>query len=348
MITVTYILLLLLSFYLLAIICDQYFVGSLDRVAKKMKLSHEVAGATLMAVGSSAPELFTSLFAALQGNSHSDVGAGTIVGSAIFNILVIIGASALFKRAKLTWQPVIRDLLFYSLAIVVLLFSFWDGHISVFEALLFVSLYIGYVFSVTQWSKWLKYTPSDPTEIVEEETKKHPISQFVTKIINKVMPDAEKHYGLVFLISVLLIGGISYVMVETAVALAINLNISTAIIGLTVLAAGTSVPDLLSSTIVAKQGRGDMAIANAVGSNIFDILFGLGMPWLLVTAFMNKTVVVATENLLSSVFLLFATVIAVFFVLAMKKWELGRRAGILLIIIYIGYIIFNAWNVVAI
>lgn len=114
--------LLLISFYLLAVICNEFFVESLDRISNKLKLSSDVAGATFMAMGSSAPELFTSLIAVLRdGGGHADVGAGTIVGSAIFNILVIIGASAAFKAAKLRWQPVVRDTLFYCLSILLLL-----------------------------------------------------------------------------------------------------------------------------------------------------------------------------------------------------------------------------------
>lgn len=134
--------LLLASFYLLAVICDNFFVGSLDEITKRFKLSPEVTGATFMAVGSSAPELFTSLFAVFRIDNTAGVGAGTIVGSAIFNILVIIGASAVFKAAKLTWQPIIRDLLFYCFSIVLLLLTFMDGQIVLLEALTFVLLYV--------------------------------------------------------------------------------------------------------------------------------------------------------------------------------------------------------------
>lgn len=115
-----FLLVMLISFYLLAVICEEFFVPSLDIISNKFKLSSDVAGATFMAVGSSAPELFTAMFALIRPGDHANIGAGTIVGSAIFNILVIIGAAAAFKKAKLTWQPVIRDALFC--CFVVLLF----------------------------------------------------------------------------------------------------------------------------------------------------------------------------------------------------------------------------------
>lgn len=337
--------LLLLSFFLLALIVDEFFVKSLDKFSERLNISSEVAGATLMAVGSSAPELFTSLIAVFRVGSESDIGAGTIVGSAIFNILVIIGASAMFRKAVLTWQPVMRDLLFYCAAIILLLISFWDGKITMPESLAFVGLYMIYVFCVTQWSKWFKYKVDDPVEIAEEESERNKILQLFIKPIDFFVPDPVKHYVSSFVISIGLIGFLSYVMVESAVNIAHYFSVSPAVIGLTILAAGTSVPDLISSTIVAKRGRGDMAIANAVGSNIFDILFGLGVPWLLVTSLRGNTIHVGTENLLSSVFLLFATVVAVFFVLAVRKWEVGKRAGIVLILMYLAYIIYNILRV---
>src|SRR3990167_2995420 len=131
---VVYILGLLLIFYLLAIVCEKYFVTSLDEIAKRWKLSHDVAGATLMAIGSSAPEFFTALFALTKVGSEQ-IGTGTIVGSAIFNILVIVGASAVVAKAYLNWRPVVRDITFYTIAIIILLLPFQDGVITLYESL---------------------------------------------------------------------------------------------------------------------------------------------------------------------------------------------------------------------
>ena len=99
--------------------------------------------------------------------------------------------------------------------------------------------------------------------------------------------------------------------------------------------------------IVAKRGRGDMAVSNAVGSNIFDILFGLGAPWIVVLVFTDaKSIVVANENLISSVILLFATVVAVFVLLVARNWVIGRKAGLLLIGSYVLYVMWNISQVV--
>ena len=146
---------------------------------------------------------------------------------------------------------------------------------------------------------------------------------------------------LTFVMSIVWIAVLSFVLVEAAVGLGEILHINPTIIALTVLAAGTSIPDLISSIIVAKQGRGDMAVSNAVGSNVFDILFGLGVPWTIVLIMQGGTVTVANENLIGSVFLLFATVIALFFLLILRRWKLGPRAGWLLIGLYFLYLAYK-------
>lgn len=329
---------LLLSFYLLAVICEEFFVSSLDRIANRFKLPSDVAGATFMAVGSSAPELFTTLFAVFkQGGGHADVGAGTIVGSAIFNILVIIGVSSAFRRVKLTWQPILRDLIFYILTIIALLVVFWDGKIVIAESLLFLGMYVLYIISVVNWKKLFFYTDIDPIDIIESSVKKSQAAQFSKKLLSFIIPDPEKKpkaYLGTFGLSIAFIATLSYLLVESAVILGSSLGISPTIIALTVLAAGTSIPDLFSSIIVAKQGRGDMAVSNAIGSNVFDVLFALGFPWLLLFLTGAQSIAVSTENLMSSVFLLFATVVAVVVLFVVRKWTIGRRAGFFLLGIY--------------
>lgn len=350
---ILYTLALLASFYLLAVVCDRYFVFSLDKIAEKLKMNSDMAGATLMAIGSSAPELFVS-FIALFHPGNEAVGAGTIVGSALFNILVIIGASALARKALIAWQPVIRDTIFYSLSIILLILAFWDGRITFFEAGLFIALYIVYVFAVMKWREILPYKDetAEPTEVLEEglkeEEKKKSFFGHLVNAINKsldfVFP-AEKYYYRAFFLSIIFIAALSWVLVESAVEIANILNIPAVIIGLTVLAAGTSIPDLMSSVIVARQGRGGMAISNAIGSNIFDILIGLGLPWAIVSIG-GKIIPVATENLNSSIFLLFATVVSVLLFLLAKKWHINKFAGIGLISIYLLYLMWNIFQVI--
>ena len=331
---------MLLAFYLLAEVCDKYFVESLEKISQRLHLSPEAAGATFMAIGSSAPELFVSLMALFKPGEEA-MGAGTIVGSAIFNVLVITGASVAVRQAFVIWQPVIRDMLFYSFSIIALLFTFKDGVVTLTEILIFLVLYVVYIIAVVNWKKIFKYNDDDPIEILEEAMKEKGWKKFFAPIdwlVSFTFPNSQK-YVLVFFTSIVWIIVLSWVLVESAVVSAKILGIPSVIIGLTVLAAGTSVPDLLSSIIVAKKGQAGMAISNGIGSNIFDILFGLGFPWLIAYIFLGQKITVATENLNSSIILLFATVIAILFLFIIRKWRIGKYAGYFLIGLYLIYIV---------
>lgn len=347
---------LIVVFYLMAKVCDEYFVASLDSIAKKLKLSDDVAGATLMAVGSSAPEFFTSLIAILSGSK--DVGAGTIVGSAIFNILVIVGGSVIVAKTVLSWKPVVRDMLFYSLSIIILFLTFQDGRITIAESVIYILLYAVYVFILSQWSGWfpsknkedLLEEISEQTEQTSDKSEKIPVLGGLLNSLNSLLdltfPKPEKREAsmwTVFWISLVWIVALSWALVELGIGLAQTLGIPEVIIGLTILAAGTSVPDLISSLIVAKKGRGDMAVSNAAGSNIFDILICLGFPWALVILLQGKDVVVANENLSASIILLFFTVVVILFLFALQKFRVGPRSGYFLIGLYLLYLSYQIY-----
>lgn len=146
-------------FVALAIVCDEYFVPALGVITDKLQISEDVAGATFMAAGGSAPELFTSLIGVFI--SHSNVGIGTIVGSAVFNILFVIGTCSLFSREilNLTWWPLFRDVSFYILDLIMLILFFLDSLIAWWESLLLLLAYAFYVFTM-KWNKqieaWVK------------------------------------------------------------------------------------------------------------------------------------------------------------------------------------------------
>lgn len=139
-------------FVALAIVCDEFFVPSLDVIIERLAIRDDVAGATFMAAGGSAPELFTSVIGVFV--SFDDVGIGTIVGSAVFNILFVIGACALFSRTTLTltWWPLFRDCTFYSISLLVLIYCFRDSEIYWQEALVLFSLYGAYVLFM-RWNQ---------------------------------------------------------------------------------------------------------------------------------------------------------------------------------------------------
>lgn len=139
-------------FVALAIVCDEFFVPALDVIIEKFDIADDVAGATFMAAGGSAPELFTSVIGVFV--SFDDVGIGTIVGSAVFNILFVIGMCAIFSKTvlTLTWWPLFRDCFFYSISLITLIIFFRDNHIYWYEALILFSFYIAYV-SFMKWNQ---------------------------------------------------------------------------------------------------------------------------------------------------------------------------------------------------
>jgi K+-dependent Na+/Ca+ exchanger-like protein len=300
-----------------------------------------------MAMGSSAPELAIALLALLLASGeHSDVGIGTIVGSAIFNILVITGVSAIARPVNITWRVVVRDLLMYVVSVALLIVVFIDGMINLWEAVIFLAIYGVYILILFNWDAFVPDGERDPIEDVRVEIASEReraglyfrVTTSASRLIGFLMGDPVRAYWRTFIVSILLISLLSYFLVEYAVILAEALAIPPVIIALTVLAAGTSVPDLFASVVVARQGRGDMAVANAVGSNVFDILIGLGLPWLLVIVFQGGTVAVGTADLLTSTLLLLGTVILLFVFLTTGRL-LNRLEGSILVLIYVGYVV---------
>nr|XP_039274821.1 sodium/potassium/calcium exchanger 4-like [Styela clava] len=560
-------------FIALAIVCDDYFVPSLDQISEKLKLTEDVAGATFMAAGSSAPELFISIIGVFV--ARGDVGVGTIVGSAVFNILVIIGLCALFcsEAVPLHWWPLMRDSSYYGIAIAVLIAVIHDSYVSWYESLVMLILYVGYILIMkfntslerlikaardktvkklrgkkhrkskdmdnnrkdaspmdsldkkdceaklikksssdyldaessqkingnagdSEESAFLTKTsngnssklgsgeplsPSDKkpmnvcatqngTSVVAQLTPMSPslvpidevisggnrplrfedaglrlmmsntfapktrlrmackmiINERQNLVVEKSTSDGapkrvlvrrktdlsldgisstpaiseratsdtaeevksitdpdsdgelssythpfivprdsavkflkwmicwpisflffitipncskkrwEKWFMVSFLVSTGWIMVCSYIMVWMGTICGYTLNIPDSIMGITFLAAGTSVPDTIASVIVARQGLGDMAVSNSIGSNVFDILLGLAMPWFLKTAVVSpgELVQINSRGLLWSVFLLLASLFLVIISIHLNGWKLTRKLGILIMIMY--------------
>jgi Ca2+/Na+ antiporter len=198
---------------------------------------------------------------------------------------------------------------------------------------------------------WDAFAPGTEVDVVENlETSMHEahqnqnllqrINHAVTKGIGFLMGDARKAYIRTFLVSVVLIAIISWFLVEYAVELANALNIPPVIIALTILAGGTSVPDLISSVVVSRQGRGEMAVANAIGSNVFDILVGLGLPWLLVIIIAVSVVNIGVQDLWGPTIILLITVIILFVFLSTGR-QLTRKEGWALVMAYVAFVMWT-------
>ncbi|NXT28322.1 NCKX1 protein, partial [Syrrhaptes paradoxus] len=508
-------------FVALAIVCDEYFVPALGVITEKLQISEDVAGATFMAAGGSAPELFTSLIGVFI--SHSNVGIGTIVGSAVFNILFVIGTCALFSREilHLTWWPLFRDISFYIVDLLMLILFFLDSVIDWWESLLLLTAYAAYVFTMKQnvyLEQWVKQelnkkltavqaasaerirkvgkssvadqgtkpadgrklqpgsalqrgsssaslhnsqmrstifqlmihtldplaqakfkdrvdilstiakakaetqagqgskpeaeeekktastvqvTPASDSEPSKdkpkadapqdgqpssdsdtsassssdseedsdddssdddeendeplslewpETRKKQAIYLFLFPIIFPLWstipdvrnPDSRKFFVLTFFGSIIWIAVFSYLMVWWAHQVGETIGISEEIMGLTILAAGTSIPDLITSVIVARKGLGDMAVSSSVGSNIFDITVGLPVPWFLFSIFNGLSpVAVSSNGLFCAIVLLFLMLLFVIISIALCKWKMNKLLGLTMFALYFVFLIIS-------
>lgn len=330
--------------YVLSVTVETFFVPALREIALRYEINRDIAGATLMAMGSSSPELAIALISLfIGGGGHGDIGAGTIVGSAVFNILVISGVCGLIRPVAIPRKVFSRDCVVYLVGILLLLYSFRDGTIHFFEAGLLIGAYGIYLLVLYFWNQHYSgeeeqfSTPEEPVEDPGDAGSPGLVGN-VAETIKSVTGSPHTHAWKIFFASIGLIGLASYLLVNSAVIVARQTGVPEVLVGLTVLAVATSVPDLLSSVAATRSGHGGMAIANAVGSNIFDILIGLGLPWMLVILFRGEALAVATTDLWNSALVLISTVAVLYFFLFTSR-KLNRLESALMILLYGAYVI---------
>jgi len=476
-------------------VCDAYFTGALDTMVDRWDIKPDVAGATFMAAGGSAPELFTSLIGTTI--SESDVGFGTIVGSAVFNVLFVIGlcGAAAVNPIKLSWWPLARDCSCYIVGLSVLaIFAKTGNEIQLWEAIVLFLGYVGYCLLMSynqQLEAWFNVTPpqeelSSPSSeagatkltqvmpvgdtgsvgmeatateslglgkiarseksdgsVFNEEKRRHghikksqphfaranslglpsheqralalehpgvvsgppvlvlgwrtspngtdsantggtrssgteahsphkemsvatatvpeeededddDIEALVTPPQGRIalviwlmsLPiyaplyyltpkPNERYFIATFLLSLLWIAGFSTFLVYSVEILGEVLRIHIIVMGFTLLAAGTSIPDAVSSVAVARAGQGDMAVSSSIGSNIFDILVGLPIPWIIKIGIIEMAangrnyfaVKITSDYILLYVLILVFMVFCVILSIHFLGWVLSRRLG---------------------
>jgi K+-dependent Na+/Ca+ exchanger-like protein len=345
--------LLLLAFVAIGIVTERYFIPSLEHIAGWLGLSDNVAGATLLAFGSSAPELFTALLTIVLAQSEPSFGVGSIIGSALFQILVVVGFAAAVKTSYLHWGPVIRDGAVYAIAVILLFMFVQDGRLTAWEAATLVGSYVLYLLILLLGPR---FEPREEQRRIQRRTANErrrasnasgPVSRWLRLVLAALPtpPDRLRWAAPVFLLSLMGIGAASWVLVRSGVDIARSLSIDPTIVALTIIAGGTSAPELVSSAIVARRGQGDMAIANALGSNSFDIFVSLGMPVLIATLIYGDIEDVGGPNITSSTILLLATLIMVVGLLAVQRFKASRPFGIVLVLCYVLYVIgaYRGW-----
>ena len=300
-------LLLALGFVLLVKGAD-WFVEGASGIADKLGIPQLVIGLTIVAMGTSAPEAAVSITAALGGNA--DITIGNIVGSNILNIFIILGIASTITSIAVA-KTTIRYEIPIMLAITGLLLVFGlDGYIRLWEGLLLLVCFVGYLLYM------LVMTKKGLMQAEEMETKEWPVWKMIVM-------------GIIGL-ALIIVG--SDLTVDAATKLATLFGMSERFIGLTIVALGTSLPELFTSVIAARKGKADIAIGNIVGSNIFNILFVVGISALI------TPVSFAAGFVIDTIVSIAAGVILLLCVLRNKK--LSRPGGILMLACYAAYFVY--------
>lgn len=297
---------------------DKLIDGSAS-IAKKFGLSGLVIGLTIIAFGTSAPELMVNILSSLRGNS--DIGMGNIIGSNIANILLILGVTAAISSIEVHDSITRKQIPFSVLAVVALFIltntAFFDGGSapSVLNRsgglilLLFFIIFLYYTFSIAK---------NKDKDKGEEEIK--------------VYKNWQAFFFVIFGIIALFVGG--RFIVDSASNIARSFGLSEALIGLTIVAVGTSLPELAASIAAARKKQADMAIGNVIGSNIFNILFVLGLSSIIRP--LNYSPMLNFDIF----FLIYISILLIPLIYAGKKKCFTRAKGIALLIIYLAYLIF--------
>ena len=280
-------------------------------VAEKLKMPQIVIGLTIVAMGTSMPEFCVSLVSALKGTT--DLAVGNIVGSNIFNTLLIVGVSAWVAPMTILKSTVRKDIPFALFASVVLLIMCLDGNISRLDAGILFVLFLVFMYVTLKGAKTKEDDTTAKTDSIEDNKK--PMTAWLSIVWIIV--------GLACLI-----GG-SNLFVEGATKVAEHIGVSEAVIGLTIVAGGTSLPELATSVVSARKGNSGIAIGNVLGSNVFNILAILGVTGV-ITPMQGITMLDLSMMVVSTLLV---------WLFSFTKYKIARWEGVVLTIVFIGYMV---------
>lgn len=317
------ILILVIGFVLLIKGAD-FFVEGSSSVAKKFHVPAMLIGMTIVAMGTSLPECAVSVTASLANNNS--LAVSNVIGSNIFNLMVVCGACALFSPLTIRQDTLKKEfplsIICAALMLVLGYIGMTLGHI---DGIIFLVLFVGYLLWMIQSAKKARAAVlSDPAQSGQIEQ-----TEFVEENI-AILPTWK---SLVFII-----GGMIAIkfggdfVVDGASSIASSMGLSQTLIGLTIVAMGTSLPELVTSLVAAKKGEVDMALGNVIGSDIFNILFVLGIA----TAI--SPISFLMENVIDIILLIIMSVIVLAF--AWTKQQINRKEGILMLLMYTAYMVY--------
>lgn len=307
------IVLLIVGFVFLVKGADLFVEGS-SSVAKKLRIPSLIIGLTIVAMGTSLPETAVSVSASMQGNNA--VAVSNVVGSNIFNLLVVVGVCAIMTPVAVAKDALVKDIP-TSLAAAVLLLGLGVGVAAMtlgrIEGVIMAVLFICYIATMVITAMKARKAGK---AVEEEEIKLLPIWQCIVYIVIGIAGIA--------------LGG-DWV-VDGASTIASAFGISQNIIGLTIVAVGTSLPELVTSVVAARKNEVDMALGNAVGSNIFNILMVLGIASLI------SPITISMLDVFDIICIIGVTIAV--WIMAWTRKRLDRKEGIIMVAVYAAYMVY--------
>ena len=315
---------LILSLVLL-VVGANWLIDGAAAIARRYHISEYIIGATIVGMGTSMPELVVSVISGIEG--HPDIAIGNIVGSNIFNVFLILGVTGLIMPIRYTRENIKRDIPFNITASILVMtlcalsiFVRGEYGLGRFEGMALLASFAFYLWSSIRSEQ--KQKDTEPYDANNEKLK-HYQSRFVSVL------------AIIGGLGGLIIGG--NIFIDSATSIAREWGVSEAIIGLTIVAGGTSLPELMSSIIAIAKRKEQIALGNIIGSNIFNLLFILGVSSLIQPLTMGGiTFVDWSIMLLSAVTLLSAA-------FTFKRHQLDRADAFILLLIYVSYIAWLVW-----
>lgn len=289
-----------------------WFVEGASKVAEKFGIPQLVIGLTIVAIGTSLPEAAVSTSAALKGSA--EITIGNVVGSNILNVLLILGITSVISPLAVQKSTVKYELpMVIGVTVLLAVLGLVDGTVGRIDGLILLAGMVLYLLYLLRMARKGQAVPIEETQVQEKDGKKD---------------------SMLKLILLILIGGVMIVLgsditVDAATALARIFGMSERLIGLTIVAFGTSLPELVTSATAAIKGKADIAVGNIVGSNLFNILFVVGIAAVITPVVYQSAFLVDTIVCIATAVLLWLCVI--------RKQKLQRHGGVILLACYVGY-----------
>lgn len=314
------ILLIIVGFILLIKGAD-FLVDGASNVAKRFHIPEIIIGLTIISIGTSMPELFVSITSAIDG--YSDISIGNVVGSNVVNLLFILGLSAIIKSIPIKKETRLIEIpICFLVSVIFLIICNIGQDVSRIDAGILIALFIAFIiYTIVMAIKGKDFEKEEHDEEKSKKEDNHESKRSTLKDICTII------LGVV----ALKFGG--DLTVDNSVNIATILGLSEKVIGVTILAIGTSLPELVTSVSAAAKGKSDIAIGNIIGSNIFNMLFIIG------TAAAIKPITYNMSYNKDMIILLAGTLVLSLFPLIKPKNKMSRMNGIIFCLMYIGYMV---------